>query len=147
MADLKRDLKASKEQLKIYRRIRKGTLVYTESLHIETAQSGVRDWWHSSKPALLKYRRWSYHDDGFALEFDVLASEDPEPYGPHYQYEYSGKRAEIRGPRYYIAEKIKIVPLGDLPLYIAYRHKTKLFEELLKRGLHVHKKETVPASV
>jgi hypothetical protein len=81
----------------------------------------------------------------FPLEFE--ASEDPEPYSPPYQPEYSGMQAQIRGPRYYIAEKIKVVPIEDLPLYISYRHKTKLFEELIKRGLNVHKKETVPASV
>jgi len=132
MSDLREDLKASKEQLKIYRQIRKGTMIYTESCFIHTARDGVGAWHQSYKPALLKYRDWNYHEAGFAAEFEVIASEDPEPYNPPYQSEYSGFHAEIRGPKYYIANKIKIVPVGDLMLYLYFRHKTPLFEKLLK---------------
>jgi hypothetical protein len=134
MSELREDLKASKEQLKIYRQIRKGTLVYAEFVHISVARSGVQEWIDSYRPTLLKYRDWTYHDKGFALEFDVVASEDPQPYDPQYQQEYSGKQAQIRGPKYYIASKIKVVPIGDLPLYIPYLHKTALFDQLLKQS-------------
>jgi hypothetical protein len=134
MSELREDLKASKEQLKIYRQIRKGTLVYAEFVHISVARSGVQEWIDSYRPTLLKYRDWTYHDKGFALEFDVVASEDPQPYDPKYQQEYSGTQAQIRGPKYYIASKIKVVPIGDLPLYIHYLHKTALFDRLLNSG-------------
>jgi hypothetical protein len=134
MSELKTDLKASKEQLSIYRQIRKGTLVYAEHLHINTARDGVGGWHSSYKPALLKYRDWNYCEEGFALEFDVIASQDSEPYNPPYQLEYSGRQAQIRGPKYYIADKIKIIPLLNLPLFLDYPYKTSLFEKLFKEN-------------
>lgn len=44
MSELRTDLKASKEQLNIYKQIRKGTLVYAEHLQIYVARSGVGEW-------------------------------------------------------------------------------------------------------
>jgi hypothetical protein len=135
MVELRRELKASQEQLDAYRHIKKGTLVYAEHLHINIARDGVGDWYQSYKPALLRYVEWTFSLDGFTLRFDVLASEDPEPYRPPWQPEYSGKEAHIQGPEYYDAKKIKIVPITDLPLYINYPYKTALFDKLLKKGL------------
>ena len=54
MSELREDFKATKEQLKIYRQIRKGTMIYTESCYIHTARDGVGAWHQSYKPALLK---------------------------------------------------------------------------------------------
>jgi hypothetical protein len=132
MVELRGELKASQEQLDIYKHIRKHSLVYAERLFIYTARDGVGDWHASYKPALLRYADWTFCHEGFSLRFDVVASEDPEPYSPPYQPEHSGKRAEIRGPKYYCATKIRIVPITDLPLYINYFHKTVLFDKLLK---------------
>ena len=134
MSELRVDLKASKEQLEIYRQIRKGTMIYAEFMYIYAARSGVGEWLLSYKPAILKYKDWTYCNEGFALEFDVIASEDPVPYNSPYQPEYSGKKAQIRGPKYYVSKKIQVVPVNKLPLYVSYYHKTEQFEELLKSG-------------
>ena len=132
ISELRKDIKATEDQINIYRHIRIGSIVHADSLHIYVARNGVGEWLSSYKPAILKYKDWAYCDEGFALEFDVIASNDPVPYSSPYQSEYSGKLAQIRGPKYYVAKKIKIVPLSDLPIYIGYYHKTALFEKLLK---------------
>ena len=130
--ELKKDLNSAREQLNIYRYIKEGTIIYAEQLYIHVAQSGVGDWLSSHKPALLIYKDWTYAYNGFALNFDVIASEDSTPYNPPYQFKFSGNQAQIRGPDYKFAKKIKIVPLNDLPLYICFQHKTILFDKLLK---------------
>jgi hypothetical protein len=132
ISDMKRDLKAANDLLDIFKYIRKGTVVYAERLHIGASRSGVGFWFDSYEPAILRYKDWVYKEKGIAMMFDVLASQDSVAYSSPYQPEYSGKLARIRCPKYYDAKKIKIVPISDLPLYVTYRHKTVLFEKLLK---------------
>ena len=134
MYNLKADINAAEEQLDIYRGIKKCTIIYAESLHIHVAQDGVGEWKASYSPALLRYNDWAPWQHGFALVFDVIASEDPAPYNPPYQPEYSGRQAQIRGPKYYGATKIKIVPLNELPMYLSYPYRTPLFEKIFKGG-------------
>jgi hypothetical protein len=132
LENLKENIKTTQEQLSAYRRIKKGTIIYAECLHVLVAIGGVGEWRSSYRPALLMYKNWGYREFGFALEFNVVASEDSSLYNSPYQFEYSGKRAEIRGPEYRFANRIRIIPLDVLPLYLYFQNKTPLFEKLLK---------------
>jgi len=126
LAQLQIELKELKEQLIIYKPIKIGTLIYTESCYILTARDGVAAWHHSNEPALLRYIRDNY--GSLTSTLDVVASDDPLPYNPPCQIPYSGRKAELRGPH----TSIKIVSKDDLLLYMHLKHKTTLFERLLK---------------
>jgi len=132
ITELEEELKASEEQWKIFKHINKGFLVYAEALYIHAARDGVEEYLFSRRPAILQYCDWTLCDEGFALNFNVVASQDPEPYNPPYNPVYSGFSAQIRGPKYYYAESIKIVPIKELPLYVSYAHTTPLLSKLLK---------------
>ena len=131
--DIETSLTGANELLVISKQIKKGTIIHAEHQHINVAKDGVEGWIESYEPALLKFDGWTYREDGFALVFNVLASQDPIPYTPPYQLQYSGTLAHLRWPNYYEAKKIKIIPLIDLPLYISYPYKTALFERLIKK--------------
>jgi hypothetical protein len=134
MDELTNSLHNAEELFIIGKRIRKGVLIYSEDHFIRVSRDGVGSWVDSYEPAILRFKDWGFRDHGgFALVFDVVASEDSVPYSSPYQQQYSGRLAEIRWPGYKNAKAIKIVPVGDLPLYITYLHKTALFEGLVKK--------------
>lgn len=132
ISDLRTALELAKEQQEAFKGIRKGTLIHTDDLHIRVARDGVGSFISSNKPALLKYWNWAYQDDGFTLEFNILATMDPVPYSPPYLPMYSGKQAHIRVKKNRGVRTVKIIPPQDLPLYTHYPYKTELFEKLLK---------------
>jgi hypothetical protein len=137
--DLLKELQATREQAEVFRKINKGDLVYAEHLYIRVSKDGVGSWIESYFPALLQYTTWGYCEGGFALDFNLIATQDPEPFEPKYQPEYSGIDVQIRCPKYFEAKKIKVVPHNDLLLYIGYPYKTKLWDILLKGPRHVNK--------
>lgn len=131
------DLKNISEQIKIFKGIKKNQMIYSEYHSILVAQSGVSSQLKSYKPALLKCVDWSYSTDNFIITFEIIASQDPTPYQPNYQSEYSGKQAIIHAPvltnqATEAYKKIKIISKEDLPLFINYEYKTKLYSNLFK---------------
>jgi hypothetical protein len=133
--NLKEETRATKEQLKKYSSLRRGSIVLVDFAFINVAQSGVGSWVDVYKPTLLKYIDWDYCERGFALNFNVLATQDEEPYNSKYQPEYSGLHAKIEGPQRVLSlakKRMEHVPVENLPLYIHYPHTTPLFRELLK---------------
>jgi hypothetical protein len=137
--DLLKELQATQEQAEVFRKINKGDLVYAEHLHIRVCKDGVGSWIESYSSALLQYTTWGYCEGGFALDFNLIATQDPEPFEPKYQPEYSGIDVQIRCSKYFEAKRIKVVPPQDLLLYIGYPYKTKLWDTLLKGPRHVNK--------
>jgi hypothetical protein len=132
---LKEEIKATEAQLDKYRRLRHGSIVLVDFAIINTVQAGVREWESTDKPTLLQYRDWDYCEEGFRLNFDVLATQEDEPYSSKFQLEYSGLYARIEGPQRYLAnakKKMTHVPIEDLPLYLGWAHITPRFSNLLK---------------
>jgi hypothetical protein len=127
------DAQSAKEQLDVFKKINVGSIILvSRSFHIHTVRDGVGSWTGSFKPALLRYTDWGYHDMGFELRFDVVASDDPVPYNFPFDPIYSGFKAQIVCPKFSRASEIKIVPVEDLPLYVGLAYMTPLFKELLK---------------
>jgi hypothetical protein len=133
---LKEETKAAEIQLNTYRRLKHGSIVLVRFALLNVSQSGVGGWVSTDKQSLLMYKDWQYCENGFALDFDILATQEDEPYdSKRYQPEYSGRYAKIEGPQKYIVNSKKMmehVSMNDLPLYIHFAHTTALFTELLK---------------
>jgi hypothetical protein len=133
--NLKEEVQATKVQLIKYSSLRRGSIVLVDYAHINVAQSGVTSWIDVYKPTLLKYKDWQYCEKGFALDFNVLATQDDGPYESKYQPEYSGLYAKIEGPQRVLSlakKRMEHVSVENLPLYIGFAHTTPLFRELLK---------------
>jgi hypothetical protein len=140
ISNLKEEIEATKIQLNKYRRLKHGSIVLVHFALINVASSGVRDWIATDKPTLLMYKDWRYCEEGFALDFDVLATQEDAPYNsPRYQPEYSGFNAKIEGPQRYLTNakrRMEYISMNDLPLYIHFAHTTPLFRNLIKGVKH-----------
>jgi hypothetical protein len=133
VTELQNELQNAIEVLEAFRPVKKGSLLYVESCQIYTARDGVGTWQKSYKPSILLCKDWGCRDTGYAIYFNVVASEDPEPYNPPYELLYSGQRALIHLPNYHGTNSIKIITHKDLALYLHLPYKTQLFEKILKR--------------